>query len=164
MTTHETDLVLTETFDAPLATVWRAWTEPGALARWWGPPGGGVQVGRFDLRPGGMFVYGMKTPTGDTMWGRKAYREIVEGQRLVYTTAFSDADGTPMRAPFAADFPLEILSTVSFSESGGTTTVTAVSRPDGATDVERAFFAQMREQMRAGTLGMLAQLRAFLAA
>ena len=49
------DITVTRVLDAPREAVWRAWTEPGQLARWWGPRGWSTQASQVtvDLRPGG---------------------------------------------------------------------------------------------------------------
>ena len=62
------ELEIVRTFDAPRETVWRAWTELERLARWWGPKGFEMLSTKLDLRPGGMFHYGMRAPNGHEMW------------------------------------------------------------------------------------------------
>jgi len=56
--------VLTRTFDAPRALVWKVWTEPEHLSQWWGPKGLTMLYCKVNLRPGGLCHYGMRTPDG----------------------------------------------------------------------------------------------------
>lgn len=58
----------------------------------------------MDLRPGGIFHYGLTAPDGKTtMWGRFVYREVVEPSRLIFVVSFSDANGGVTRHPMAAE-------------------------------------------------------------
>ena len=65
------DLVIQRTFDAPRALMWKAWTDPVALAQWWGPKGAEIRVAKHDMRPGGVFHYAMVFARPE-MWGRFA--------------------------------------------------------------------------------------------
>src|SRR6185369_3746045 len=68
--------VVTRVFDAPRALVFKAWTEPERLARWWGPKGFEMSVIKLELRAGGIFLYSQRSPTGVEMYGKFIYREI----------------------------------------------------------------------------------------
>src|SRR5205823_4677268 len=83
------------------------WVEPDRLARWWGPKGFTMLSSTLDLRPGGIFHYGMRSPDGREMWGRWVFREVVAPERLVFVASFSDEAGGVTRHPFAPDWPLE---------------------------------------------------------
>lgn len=157
------DLVITRIFDAPRELLFRAWTEPERLARWWGPKGFMMLSCTFDLRPDGIFHYGMRSPDGREMWGRWQFREIVEPERLVFVTSFADADGNPVRAPFSSEWPLEVLSTLTFAEQEGRTTLTLHGIPISATETERMAFEAAREGMQTGWSGTLHQLDEYLA-
>ena len=63
------EFVLTRTFDAPRDLVWKAWTEPKRLMEWWGPKGFKMKAAKVDLRPGGTFHYGMRSPMGEPIFG-----------------------------------------------------------------------------------------------
>src|SRR5437899_7660320 len=86
------ELLVTRTFDAPRELVFKAWTEPERLAQWWGPKGFTMKKVSVDLRPGGVFHYGMTSPDGHEMWGRFVYREITPPERLIFVNSFSDED------------------------------------------------------------------------
>ena len=71
------DVVLTRTFHAPRALVWRVWTDPNHLAKWWGPHRFSNPRVEMDLRPGGALRVDMQGPDGvNAMTG-----EIREGWR-----------------------------------------------------------------------------------
>jgi uncharacterized protein YndB with AHSA1/START domain len=106
-------------FDAPRDKVWKAWTEAERLKQWWGPAGFKVHTCKVDLRPGGIFLYGMKAPDGSDMWGKMVYREIKKPERLVFINSFSDPKGGVTRHPWHASWPLEMLSTFTFEEVPG---------------------------------------------
>ena len=67
-----------------------------------------------------------------------------------------------MRAPFAANFPLEVLNTIAFSEKGGKTTLDMTGTPFNASDDDKAFFESMFPSMQQGFKGTLDQLEAYL--
>ena len=157
------ELVITRVFDAPRALVWKAWTDAESLARWWGPAGFTITVASLDLRPGGVFLYGLRTPDGQEMWGKFVYREVTPPARLVFVSSFADAAGNTVRAPFSADWPLEVLSTVTLAEQDGKTTLTLHGVPINATDAERAAFAAGNDSMQHGWAGTLDQLATHLA-
>lgn len=154
---------LTRSFDAPLTLVWKVYSTEEHLAKWWGPKGFTWVSGKLDFRPGGHFHYCMRSPTGDEMWGRFDYREIVPLKQVVFTNAFSNAAGDVVRAPFAANFPLQVLNNVNFSESGGKTTLAMTGTPFEASDGEKAFFRSMFPSMNQGFNGTLTQLEEYLA-
>jgi uncharacterized protein YndB with AHSA1/START domain len=155
---------LSRSFEAPLALVWEVYSKKEHLMKWWGPRGFAWVSGELDFRPGGTFHYGMRSPDGKIMWGKFVYREIVPMRRLVFTTSFSNEAGGVERAPFAANFPLEVLNSVEFSERGGRTTLNMTGAPYNASEDERAFFQSMFPSMRQGFAGTLDQLDAHLAA
>jgi uncharacterized protein YndB with AHSA1/START domain len=104
----------------------------------------------------------MKAPTGQMMWGKFNYREIVPMQKIVFTNSFSDEAGMTARAPFAANFPLEVMNTVLFSEKDGKTTLDMTGTPFNANGDERAFFESMFPSMNQGFTGTLNQLEDYL--
>jgi len=151
------------TFDAPRELVWKAFTEAERLAKWWGPKGFGMVVAKLDLRPGGTFLYGMKAPDGNMMWGKFVYREIIPPERMDFVVSFTDEHGTPTRHPLSATWPLEVFNTATFSEHEGKTTVSMTGYPINASAEEIETFAAGRESMNKGFAGTLDQLEAYLA-
>lgn len=78
------------TFDAPRATVWRTWTDPALLARWYGP---GVEtvIHRFELKPGGLWLNEMRFGEKSDL-SRMEFLEVVEPEKLVWLHTSVDAD------------------------------------------------------------------------
>ncbi len=91
-------LVITRVFDAPRDLVFKAWTEPERLMRWWGPKGFTTPFCKVDLRPGGVFHYCLRSPEGRDVWGKGVYREIVEPERIIYTDTLCRCGRQPGRA------------------------------------------------------------------
>lgn len=154
---------VSRTFSAPRSLVWTAHSEIAHLAKWWGPKGFEWLKGTLDFRPGGMFHYGMRAPNGSEMWGKFVYREIAAPERIVFVNSFSDAAGGTTRAPFAADWPLEVLNTLTLTEEDGRTTLTLRGSPLNATEAEKQRFEAMRPSMNQGFNGTFDQLEAYLA-
>ena len=113
------DLVLTRIFDAPRDLVFKAWTEPERLKRWWGPKVFTTPVCKLDLRPGGAIRIDMRGPDGTIYPMTGVFQEIVEPERLVYTGAALNAQGEAF---------FEGLHTVEFEEHGGKTKLTLTVR------------------------------------
>ena len=112
----ERKLALTRVFDAPRDLVFRAWTDPKQLAQWWGPTGFTNPLCELDLRPFGEIRIDMRAPNGTVYPMSGAFREIVEPERLVFTTAALDSGGKPL---------FENLNTVTFEAlEGGRTLLT----------------------------------------
>jgi len=84
----EEQILITREFDAPRHLVFRAWTTPELVRRWWSGRRGEMQVAEIDLRVGGMWRYVMTAEGGFEVASHGEYREIVENERLVYTEAF----------------------------------------------------------------------------
>ena len=153
----------TRVLDAPRGLVWKAFTESERLMQWWGPAGFTMLAAKVELRPGGVFHYGMRGPDGSEVWGKWVYREIVPPERLSVLASLSDADGGMTRHPSAPGWPLELLSTMTLTEHDGRTTVTVDSVPHDATDAERQVFASALGSMDEGYAGTLDKLVAYLA-
>jgi uncharacterized protein YndB with AHSA1/START domain/predicted enzyme related to lactoylglutathione lyase len=121
------EIVITRVYDAPRALVFKAWTEPARVTRWWGPNGFTTPVCRIDLRPGGIIHTCMRSPDGQDNWSRGVYREIVDPALIIATDTFADADGNivePTQYGMSATWPREALITVTFVEQDGRTTMT----------------------------------------
>jgi uncharacterized protein YndB with AHSA1/START domain len=154
--------VISRTFKAPLVRLWKAWTEPAEMAQWWGPKGFKADVKKLELRPGGIFHYVLTSPQGQEMWGRFAFREIIPEKRLVFISSFSDPQGGLTRHPLHESWPLQMLSTITFAEKDGKTTVTVHWSPHEATKAERAAFEAGMDSMQAGWTGTFDQLETYL--
>lgn len=151
--------VLERTFKAPIATLWKMWTQPEHMARWWGPKELKVGPSKMDFRRGGTYHYSMIGPDGSEMWGKMHYRDIVEPVRVLWVNSFSDKNGGITRHPMAPLFPAEILSTLILTEVGpGQTKVTIRAYPINATPEEIKFFNGMHASMTQGWTGSFDRL------
>lgn len=96
------DLVLQRTIRAPRATVWRAWTDPTLLERWWTPAPTRTRVDRLDVRPGGAFVTRM-SDDGDSFVPHtdSVFLVVEDDRRLVFTNAVDSGWRPATPAPVA---------------------------------------------------------------
>jgi len=162
--TKSTDFVISRVFDAPRDLLWKCFTDPERMKQWWGPKGFTVLVSKMDLRPGGTYLYGMRTPDGKDMWGRMVYREIVPPEKIVFINSFSDEQGGLTRHPMAPTWPMEMLSIFTFEEQpGGKTRFTVRWSPYNATPEEQKTFDEGHGSMNQGWSGTLDRLDAYLA-
>jgi uncharacterized protein YndB with AHSA1/START domain len=157
------EFTISRVVDAPRDRVWKAYTEAERLARWWGPKGFEMISCKVDLRPGGLFHYGMRSPEYGDMWGKFVFREIVAPEKLVFVVSFSDENAGVTRHPMSATWPLEVLNIVTFEDAGGQTTITVRGGAINASAEERRTFAENHESMRQGFGGTFDQLDAYLA-
>src|SRR5262245_56200132 len=97
---EEGEFVISRVFNAPRELVFKAQTESERREEWLGAKGFTTRVIKFDFRPGGVFLYSMRTPDGHEMWGKFVYREIVAPERIVFINSFADKEGNTIRAPF----------------------------------------------------------------
>ena len=111
------ELVLTRLIAAPREKLYRAWTEPELLKRWFAPKPYTTPMAELDVRPGGANLIVMRGPDGRDMPNRGVYLEVVPNQRLVFTDAYVSA-----WEPSAKPFMTVILT---FEDDGGKTHYTA---------------------------------------
>ncbi|RUT35664.1 SRPBCC domain-containing protein [Paenibacillus zeisoli] len=125
------ELVLERVFNAPRDLVFKAFSEAEHLKHWWGPRGWILTVCHVDFRPEGIWHYCMKCIDenqgdffGMESWGKAVYKEIVEGEKIVYVDYFSDAEGNE-----AVGMPSSYI-TMTFEEQEGRTKLTSRSKYD----------------------------------
>lgn len=121
------EIVITRVFAAPRELVWKAWTDPEHMKRWWGPKDYTCPACKIDLRIGGKYLFCMRGSDGQDIWSTGVYRELVAPERIVCTDSFSDEKGNIVPAThygMGDDIPLEMLVTVTLVEHGGKTTMT----------------------------------------
>ncbi|SEF21045.1 Uncharacterized conserved protein YndB, AHSA1/START domain [Amycolatopsis pretoriensis] len=87
-TPAEDQILITREFDAPKHLVYRVWTTPELVRRWWSGHRGTTTEVELDLRPGGRWRYVIKTNDGAEVGFHGEYREIVPDERIVYTEVF----------------------------------------------------------------------------
>ena len=131
--------VLERTFDAPRALVWRTWTEPELLSRWYGPNVETV-IHRLDVRPGGLWLNEMRMGE-KSHYQRVEYTEVMPPERLVWLHAVSDDDWNVVANPMMPDWPRTLLTTVTFEEVGSQTRMRLTWVPHEASEAEITCFA-----------------------
>lgn len=117
----ERELVLTRTLKAPRHLLWRCWTEPALLEKWFCPAPWRVTDVKLDVRTGGSQSFVMRGPDGEEMPQRGVYLEVIENEKLVTTDAYIRA-WEPSEDPF-------MTAIVTFEDAGnGETLYTARAR------------------------------------
>lgn len=133
---NEQALTITRVFDAPLEMVWKAWTEPDSVTRWWGPKNFTSPLAEIDLRVGGKYHFCMRSPEGKDYYSAGEYKEIIPMEKIVCTDSFADENGNIVPATYydmSPDLPLIMEVTVYLEELDGKTrmTMTHVGIPQG---------------------------------
>jgi len=114
----DTQIQVTRDFAAPKHLVYKAWTTPELIKRWWHAKRGEATIAEVDLRVGGKWRWVMVTNNGLEVAFHGEYREVVPNERLVYTEVFEGIPGGDA-------YPAEI--TITFAESDGRTTLTQLT-------------------------------------
>jgi len=143
-------LVITRVLDAPHQRVFRTWTDRKHVAQWWGPHGFTNPVCELNVRSGGTIRIHMRGPDGTVYPMTGVYQEIVEPERLVFTSAVLDEEGHPL---------FEVVNTVTFAEQGGKTRLTTQACVVRST----AKAAPYLQGMEAGWTQSLERLAGYLA-
>ncbi len=132
-------ILITREFDAPKHLVYRAWTTPGLVRRWWNANRGEVTIAEVDLRVGGVWRYVMLADGGFEVAFHGEYREIVPNERIVSTEVY---EGMPDG---------EAVNTVTFTEVDGRTTLTILvqhaSKEDRDAHIDSGMEAGMQDAM-----------------
>jgi uncharacterized protein YndB with AHSA1/START domain len=140
--------VLERTFEAPGQLVWRTWTEPDLLARWYGPNVETI-IHRLEVEVGGLWLNEMRM-RGMSSFQRTEYIEVVPPKRLVCLMSSADADWNVVANPMMPDWPRTLLTEVVFEERNGRTSMRLTWTPHDASDAEVACFAAMMGNMGKG--------------
>lgn len=145
--TADRTMVLSRLIAAPPDVVWRCWTDPAILPRWFGPEGYSCQTREIDLRPGGVWRFDMTGPDGTVWRNRHRFLRHDAPQRITF---LMDADDD-------AQEPMQVEVTLA-PEAGGTRITQAVLFPDAAAFAgARAFGAERLGQTTLAKLAALAE-------
>jgi len=135
-------ILITREFDAPRHLVYKAWTTPELVRRWWAGHRGEMRSVEIDLRVGGRWRYVMVANGGFEVAFHGEYRELVPDERIVTTEVFE--------MPGASDDDAA-LNIVTFTEAGGRTTLSllaqAVSKEQRDAIMASGMEAGMQEQL-----------------
>jgi uncharacterized protein YndB with AHSA1/START domain len=138
-------ILITREFNAPKHLVYKAWTTPELVKRWWSGHRGEMTIAEIDLRVGGRWRYVMVAGGGFEVAFHGEYREIVPNERIVSTEVYEvpEAEALP-----EAEVPL---NTVTFTEVDGRTTLTLLvqttSKELRDTIINSGMEVGMQEQM-----------------
>lgn len=113
----DTQILITREFDAPAHHVWKAWTTPELVKRWWHSNRGTMMQADIDLRVGGKWRWVMTADRGFEVGFHGEYREIVPNEKLVYTEVY---EGVPV----GPDGEEAALNTITLVARGGRTLMT----------------------------------------
>jgi uncharacterized protein YndB with AHSA1/START domain len=143
-------MVFTRIVDAPRAQVWKAWTDPEQFKKWWPGKGFTSLDCKIDLRVGGRYLISARASEGWEFRSTGTYKEIVPLTRIVMTESYADEKGNVIPAPgLPADWPLELLDTLTLEDYEGKTRMTvrsAGAAPSQARDrVEVAWNGSLEE-------------------
>lgn len=105
------ELVLELVLDAPREKLYRCWTEPELMVKWFTPAPWSTASAETDVRPGGSSLVVMRDPEGNEYPNRGVYLEVVPNEKIVFTDAFTEA-WVPSEKPFFTGI-------VSFEDAGG---------------------------------------------
>ena len=159
-TAKDREVIIERVFNAPREAVFRAWTDPKYLSRWFAPSGCTIRFPRLDVREGGSFHSCLTTPDGYECWCLGVYEDIVAPERIVYTIAMADADGNLLASLDAgkdSDWPEETRVTVTFAEYEGKTKMTltqsvleSIAKRTGAYPSWLNMFDRLEEELMKG--------------
>jgi uncharacterized protein YndB with AHSA1/START domain len=113
------EILITREFDAPKHLVYKAWTTPELVSRWWPGRRGEMKSAEIDLRVGGTWRYVMEASGGHEVGFHGEYREIVPNERIVNTEVYEGIPG-------GDDDPA--LNLVTFTEVDGRTILDLLTR------------------------------------
>ena len=143
------EYVLDREFDAPRDLVWRAWTDPELLNRWYGP-GAETIIHKFDLQPGGQWLNEMKWG-GNSNFQKVVFQEVVQLEKMVWHHHSStDSGWNDIPNPMMPGWPHLLLTTVTFQDKGDKTLVRLTQTPMEASAEEIACFAEAMANMDKG--------------
>ncbi len=146
-------LLIRRVFDASVETVWDAWADEKQLMAWFHPEVWKLTISEMDLRPGGTYFYRMSSDGMPDMYGIWNIKRVEAPRLLEFVVSFSDENRAIVRAPFADNWPLETICTVTFEPHAGKgrgTVMTLRSEPINATPEEREAFKNGIGSMQQG--------------
>jgi uncharacterized protein YndB with AHSA1/START domain len=116
------DLVLERVVDVPKELIWKAWTEPKHLVKWFTPAPWKTIECEIDLRPGGKFYTVMQSPEGEKFPNAGCYLEVAPNERVVWTSALG-----PGYRPVLNAQPFAFTAVVALKSEGKGTRYTATA-------------------------------------
>ncbi len=150
------EMVITRSFDAPVARVWQAWTDADDVKRWWGPEGFTAPIAEMDVRVGGTSLVCMRSPDGQDLCNTWTYTKIEPERRLEFIQHFVDKDGktiSPTDVGLPPEIPREVPHIITFKAlPDDTTELTVIEQGysvDWIVDLSAAGMNQVLDKMAA---------------
>jgi len=125
--TMHKELTITRAFNLPVATIWKAWSEPESFKKWWGPKEYDCPSCSIDFRPGGKYLASMRSKKdGTEVWSTGYYTEIIPQQKIVYTDSFADSNGNIVESGYykMPAMPVETEVTITLEKADSNTIMT----------------------------------------
>lgn len=151
--------MINRSFDAPLETLFKMFTQPVHLAKWLPPTGSTMEYLQSEIAEGATIIYKMSNETS-LFYGKISYQKIDPNKSLKYTQSFCDAHGIICKPPFEKNWPDRMITTIHFAaESVNETRVTIKweVNPE-ANEIERFTFNQAKPGMTLGWTGSFDKL------
>ena len=156
-------MTLTRTFDAPVAEVWKHWSDSEKVMKWWGPTGFTSPLAKMDFREGGVSLVCMRAPKefgGFDMYNTWTYKKIVPNERIEFTLNFSDKDGNkldPAQMGLPPGIPKDVPHVITFKALGDNKTELTIVESgyttDQAVETSNAGMQQCLDKMAASLKG-----------
>lgn len=146
--TAKIDLVFTRVFDAPVSEVWKAWSDPNYVMKWWGPTGFTSPSCKMDFREGGTTLVCMRAPQewgGQDMYNTWTYKKIVSNEYIEHYLDWADKDGNridPSSIGLPPDMPRDVRHVITFKDLGNNRTEMTVTE-FGYTNEKQAEMSKM---------------------
>ena len=151
------DVVVARVLDAPVEEVWKAWSAPDYVTRWWGPAGFTSPSAEMDFRVGGSSLVCMRAPDeygGGEIYNTWTYARIEPNERIEFVSRFADEDGShldPAAMGMPPGVPHDVPHVITFKATGaGGTEMTVTEHgytTEQARDLSRAGMEQCLDKM-----------------
>jgi len=127
METNKKEVLITHLFNAPQEIVFKAWTDPEHLTKWYAPEGCTIEFKSIEAKEGGEFHFCIHDPVHGDCWIKGIYHQVVMPEKLVFSMLLSNEKGELVSAHTAGksdDWPEAIITTVTFTPIGAQTKLT----------------------------------------
>lgn len=121
---NNNEVFIEETFNASIDRVFKAWTDPEKLMKWYAPDGCTIRFRELYIKSGGKFHSCVSNPQFGDCWCIGEYKEVIPNSKLVFTMVNADESGNPINPAdigMDADWPGETLVTITLTEENGKT-------------------------------------------
>ena len=155
--TSEKNLVVTRVFDAPVESVWKAWSEPEQVMKWWGPAGFTSPSCKMSFYEGGISLVCMRAPKefgGQDLYNTWTYQKIEPMHRIEFILNFADKGGNkldPARMGMPAGIPKDVPHIIIFKNLGDSKTELTVTEygytSDQAVNISKTGLEQCLDKM-----------------